>query len=257
MAFPGIVTELRVTPGQSVKKGDIICRYAINRGKAIEIGRELLFNEIDELDGNIASTEFKLLNLQKNEKELSKLTEEKLSPQSALDALRNELQLTRAYLALLKKQAANARLFAEKTLQHFRELLGDDTLTSGRIPDIVNVKAPIPGVILNLHPLLKKDGLLPEGEAIAQVGTMDTMSVRSLVYERDVVHLTPGMTVRFFPDSLPGKVFPATVATIDRTPNVSSPDAPSYYNVEMTIENDQLELREGFKGRVECTAPGK
>lgn len=257
MPFPGIFTDIRITPGQFVKKGEIICQYDLDKGKAIELGREILFTELDALKGNIESTKQKIISLEQNEQELLKLTAEKLSPKSVLDSLQAELKLTRASLSVLEKQSTNARILADRTLNQIRELLGDSTLESGKIPDIVKMKAPISGIILTLHPQLRVNSLLPEGTSITQIGTMETMLVRSLVYERDVIHLSPGVNVRFFPDSLPGRSFPATVIAVDRTPSTPNPELPSYYQVEMTIKNDALELREGFKGRVEYDRPLK
>jgi multidrug efflux pump subunit AcrA (membrane-fusion protein) len=251
MPFPGIFTDIRITPGQLVKKGETVGQYNLDDGRAIELGREILFTELDDLKGNIETTKQKIITLEQNEQELLHLTAENLSPKNLLDSQQTELRLTRAYLSVLDKQFANAQVFANRTLNHMRELLGDSTIESGQIPAIVILKAPISGVILSLHPQLRKNSLLPEGTIISQIGTMDTMLIRSLVYERDVVHLAPGTNVSFFPDSLPGRYFPATVTAIDRTPATTSSDLPSYYQVEMTIENNDLELREGFKGRVE------
>jgi multidrug efflux pump subunit AcrA (membrane-fusion protein) len=257
MPFPGVFTDIRITPGQFVKKGEIIGQYDLDKGKAIELGREILFTELDTLRGSLESTKQKLITLEQNEQELLRLTTEKLSPKSVLDSLQAELKLTRASLSILEKQSTNARIFADRTLNQIRELLGDSALESGKIPDIVKLKAPISGIILTQHPQLRVNSLLPEGTIITQIGIMETLLIRSLVYERDVVHLSTGVNVRFFPDSLPGRSFPATVTAVDRTPSTSNPDLPSYYQVEMTIKNDTLELREGFKGRVEYDRPFK
>lgn len=257
MPFSGIFTDIRVTPGQLVKKGETVGEYNLDEGRAIELGREILFTELDDLQGNIETTKQKIITLEQNEQELLRLTAENLSPKNLLDSQQTELRLTRAYLSVLEKQFASARVFANRTLNHMRILLGDSTLESGKIPTKVILKAPISGVILSLHPQLRKNSLLPEGTIISQIGTMDSMLVRSLVYERDVIHLAPGTNVSFFPDSLPGRCFPATVTAIDRTPVTTSSDLPSYYQVEMTIENNEYELREGFKGRVESRQPDK
>ena len=111
--------------------------------------------------------------------------------------------------------------------------------------------APIPGVILSLHPQLRKNSLLSEGTVITTIGTVNTLLIQSLIYERDVVHLNPGDTVTFFPDSLPERSFPATITSINWIPATPAPDLPSYYQVEMTVANDNFSLRPGFKGRIE------
>lgn len=257
MPFTGIFTDIRITPGQVVKKDDVVAQYALDENKAIQLGREMLFYELDDLRRNQETEKLKINTLEKNEQELLRLTAQKLSPEYPLDRLQADLKLTRAYLLILEKRATYAQNLADKALNHTKELLGDDTFTSGKIPETVRLKAPISGTILSLHAQLRNNSRLPEGTIIAQIGTMDTMLIHSLVYERDVVQLSPGKNVDFFPYALPERSFPATVTAIDWTPANTDPDLPSYYQVKMTVKNSGLDLREGFKGRVEYSALGK
>ncbi|MFH0782112.1 MAG: HlyD family efflux transporter periplasmic adaptor subunit [Pseudomonadota bacterium] len=257
MPFSGIFTDIKITPGQVVKKGDVVAQYILDENKAIQLGREMLFYELDDLRRNQETEKRNINAMEKNEQELLRLTAQKLSSEYPLDRLQADLKLTRAYLLILEKRATYARNFADKTLNHMKELLGDDTFESGKIPDIVRLKTPVSGTVLSLHPQLRNNSRLPEGTIIAQIGTMDTMLIYSLVYERDVVQLSPGERVDFFPYALPERSFPATVTSVDWTPANSDPDLPSYYQVKMTVKNSGLDLREGFKGRVEYKPLGK
>lgn len=251
MPFTGTFTDIRIIPGQSVKKDETIAQYTLEENRAIQIGRELLFNELDDIRRHLELEKQNIIRLERTEKELKRLTAEKLSPQYTLEALQTELRLTRAYVSILTKRSTYAHNFADKALKSVRKVLGDDTIISGQIPEIVKLKSPISGIVLSLHPLLRENSLLPEGTIIAQIGTMDTMLIHALVYERDVIHLNIGDRVTFFPDSLPKRHFPATITSISWTPATTDPDLPSYYQIEMTIDNGDFELRAGFKGRVE------
>lgn len=251
MPFTGIFTHIRVTPGQLVKKGELIAQYDLEESRAIQLGRDTLFNELDDLKRYLEIEKQKVRRLEKKERELRQLTAEKLSPQHMLEALQTELKLTRAYVAILQKRSAYAKTFSSKTLSQIRQSLGDDTLLPGHIPETVRLNAPISGMVLSLHPQLRKDSLLSAGTVIATIGTMKTMLIRSFVYERDVVHLNPGDQVNFFPNTLPKKSFPATITSISWTPTTPDPDRPSYYQVQMTVANNNFELRDGFKGRIE------
>ncbi len=257
MPFTGIFTDIKITPGQVVKKDDVVAQYTLDENKAIQLGREMLFYELDDLRRNQEAEKLKINTLEKNEQELLRLTAQKLSPEYPLDRLQADLKLTRAYLLILEKRAMYARNLTDKTLNHTKKLLGDDTFASGNIPEIVRLKAPISGTVLSLHSQLRNNSRLPEGTIIAQIGTMDTMLIHSLVYERDVVQLSLGKSVDFFPYALPERSFPATVTAIDWTPANTDPDLPSYYQVKMTVKNSGLDLREGFKGRVEYSPLGR
>lgn len=251
MPFAGIFTDIDVTPGQFVKKGTIIAQYNLDANTAIQLGREILFSELDDLRRHRETEKLTITELERKEHELLGLTAEELAPRHLLDKVQTRLRLTREYLSILDKRTISAKIFSQRILNRTRELLGDSSLTSGQIPDVVKLRAPISGVVLSLHPQLREDSLLSEGTVIATIGTMDTMLIQSLVYERDVVHLNPGDTVTFFPDSLPERSFPATITSISWMPATPAPDRPSYYQVEMTVANDGLTLRPGFKGRIE------
>jgi multidrug efflux pump subunit AcrA (membrane-fusion protein) len=251
MPFTGIYTDINITAGKFVKKDTIVARYRLDETKAIQLGREILFNELDDLRRYQEIEKQTLIELERKEEELLGLTAEELAPKHLLDRLQRKLQLTREYLSILDKRSTSANYFSQRALNRVRELLGDSSLVSGEIPEIVTLRAPISGVVLSLHPQLRKNSLLPERTVIATVGTMDTMLIQSLVYERDVVHLNLGDLVTFFPDSLPERNYPATITSINWIPATPTPDLPSYYQVEMTVVNDDFSLRAGFKGRIE------
>ena len=251
MPFTGVFTNVRVTPGQLIEKGELIAQYNLEGSRAIQLGREILFNELDDLKRYLETEKLNIKRLERKERDLKQLTAENLSPQYILDTLQTELRLTRAYVAILQKRSAYAKTFTDKTLLQMRQALGNDTLMPGQIPETVRLKSPISGMILSLHPGLKKDSLLPEGTVIATIGVMKTMLIHSLVYERYVVHLNLGDHVNFFPESLSGESFPATITSINWIPDTPDPSIPSYYQVEMTIKNAQMALRAGFKGRIE------
>ncbi len=251
MPFTGIFTDINITPGQFVKKGTIVAQYDLDENTAIQLGREILFGELDDLRRSQETEKQTIIELERKEAELLGLTAEELAPEYLLDRVQTKLRLTREYLSILDKRAASSRIFSQRTLNRIRELIGDSSLISGQIPATARLTAPIPGVILSLHPQLRKNSLLSEGTVITTIGTVNTLLIQSLIYERDVVHLNPGDTVTFFPDSLPERSFPATITSINWIPATPAPDLPSYYQVEMTVANDNFSLRPGFKGRIE------
>jgi membrane fusion protein, macrolide-specific efflux system len=51
-------------------------------------------------------------------------------------------------------------------------------------------------------------------------------------------------------DSLPGKKYVASVSRIPWAPMPAALQQPSYYEIELTIPNPELELKEGLKGQI-------
>lgn len=251
MPFAGIFTNIMITPGQRVEKGEVVARYNLEEYKAIKLGKEILFPHLDDMKHRLESQKLKIIELERRERELAGLTAEKLSPQYILDTLQVQLKRAQRYQRILEKRLLLSQKFSARALKKTRNLLGNSTLESGQIPEVVQLRAPISGVVLSLHPELGKSSLLSERTAIAQIGKMDTMLIRSLVYEKDATRLKLGDTVDFFPDFSPEKKFSATIRSIDWTPVDLDPNQPSYYRVEMSVNNPDFKLREGFKGRVE------
>lgn len=253
MPFTGVFTEIKIHPGQLVQRDEYVAQYELEKSSAIQLGRDMLFNELDDIRRYLEIEKQKIRRLERKESELQQLTTENLSPQLMLEATQTELKLTRTYVSILEKRSTFAKNFSNKTLSEIRNALGNETIVPGQIPEYVRLKAPITGMVLSLFPGLRVNALLPEGTVIATIGTMDTMLIRSLVYEKDILQLQIGDQVHFFPDSIPDKSFTATISSIHWTPASYNPNEPSYYQVEMTVPNPDLLLRDGFKGRIEYT----
>jgi len=256
MPFGGIFTDVLVTPGQRITAGETVARYNLEENKSIELGKRILFGHIDKLKHQLDIEKNKINELLRKEQELAKLTAEKLSPLHLLDTLQNQLRFARAHLSLLKKRLNIAKKYTARELKILRKLLGNPNLQSGQIPETVELKAPISGIVLSLHPGMRKLSLLPEWTAVVHIGQIDPLLIRSLVYEKDAAQLKVGDSVTFTPDSHQEKKVSATIRSIDWTPAALDPNQPSYYTVEMEAENNDLTLREGYRGRVEYRLPG-
>ena len=135
--------------------------------------------------------------------------------------------------------------FETRKLAHIRNMIGDNTLMPGQIPGLVKVKAPVSGMVLSVHPQFRKDSLLPEGTSIAEIGKVDSLIIRALVYERDVVNMHPGDQVLFFPDSLPEK----KLSCQSKLHQLGARHSQSRYTVLLSGRNDLREQIPGTQGR--------
>ena len=89
-----------------------------------------------------------------------------------------------------------------------------------------------------------------------QVGTLDPMIIRAQVHEIEAQKLKENMAATVTFDSIPGKKYAASVSRIPWAPIPAALQQPSYYDVELTIPNPSLELKEGLKGQI-IIQPGK
>jgi hypothetical protein len=90
---------------------------------------------------------------------------------------------------------------------------------------------------------------------------MDPMLIRAQVYELEALQLNLGEAAEVTVESLPGRNFEAQVSRVSWAP-VPPPvwvpagqEQPSYYEVELTVPNPDLVLKEGLKGRITLRRP--
>ena len=106
------------------------------------------------------------------------------------------------------------------------------------------------GHVLSVAPNLYPGTQLPAGNAPISIGQMNPMLIQVQVYEADLSRIKVGDTAMVQIPSLHDKEFSARVAKIAWTSNDMNVANPSFYTVELTVPNPDLELKPGFKAVV-------
>jgi hypothetical protein len=97
---------------------------------------------------------------------------------------------------------------------------------------------------------MREDAELPPGTQAFMIGVMDSMIMRAQVHELEAVKISVGDPADVTLDSFPNRVFEARVSRISWAPLTPAVEQPTYYGLELTVANPDLELREGLKGQV-------
>ena len=124
------------------------------------------------------------------------------------------------------------------------------SLKSGQVPREVSLKAPISGYVIWVNPELRVGAELPPLPAAFQVGVMDPMLLRAQAFEIEALQVKIGQPAEVTLDALPGKKFQGKVSRISWSAITTGPDQPAYYEVELSVPNPDLELKEGLKARI-------
>ena len=104
--------------------------------------------------------------------------------------------------------------------------------------------------MLWLNPALRSGVILPRETELIQVGTINPMTIRAQVHEIEAFKIKEGDTASVSFDAFPGKKYSATVSRIPWAPIPAALQQPSYYEIELTIDNPALEFKEGLKVQV-------
>ena len=82
------------------------------------------------------------------------------------------------------------------------------------------------------------------------MGVMDPMLLRGQAFEIEALQVKIGQPAEVTLDALPGKKFRGKVSRISWSSITTGPDQPAYYEVEISVPNPDLELKEGLKARI-------
>jgi len=249
LPFQALITSLTVQPGQRVAQGEVLARYRLTPEAVWQIRQRLVASHIKELEARQAGLQRKRGELESKVKTLKKLAQENLASRQSLAQVERELQNLSQ-----EQKAVQDRLQGERQLhQDYLALLNKQLgvpVNSSRLPVEGVLKAPLGGQVIWLHPELREGAELKAMEPVFQVGVMDPMIIRAQVHEMEAVHLSLGSRGDLTLETLPERKFAAAVSRLSWTPLSAAPDQPSYYEVEFTVANTDLSLREGLKGRI-------
>ena len=249
LPFKGIITSLRVHSGQPVKAGDVLATYRLTPESVIAIQQRLSPPQLAETETRLAEVQRNMVPLASKQRELSQLVQKKMAPADTLAQNNQQLRFLAQEKATLQDRLKQDRGLANQDREFLSELLGT-SLKSGQVPREVSLKAPISGYVIWVNPELRVGAELPPMPAVFQVGVMDPMLLRAQAFEIEALQVKIGEPAEVTLDALPGKKFQGKVSRISWSAITTGPDQPAYYEVELSIPNPNLELKEGLKARI-------
>jgi multidrug efflux pump subunit AcrA (membrane-fusion protein) len=256
MPFEGTVLSITSQLGQPVRKGEVIFQYLLNSREVLSLHHLFDQSRIGELEISLLELEDALTELNLQKEELETLRRQQLAPQKGLNTLTRKIQLMTQ-----KKQILQRRLQVERDLEREERRNAGMALglahEMGPVPTEATLRAPMDGHIIWISPELREDAMIGKNTALVQIGNMDPMVVRAQVHEIEAAGIKAGDPAEVSIESLPGQIFKATVQRIPWVPLQTSLMQPSYYEVELSVSNPDLLIKEGFKAQVTFLPSGK
>jgi multidrug efflux pump subunit AcrA (membrane-fusion protein) len=249
LPFKGIIISLRVHSGQRVEAGDILATYRLAPESLMAIQQRLSPPQLPEAETRLAEAERNMLPLVSKQRELSHLVQKKLAPADSLAQVNQQLQFLGKEKALIQERLRKDRQLAQQDQEVLSDLVGT-SLKSGQVPREVSLKAPISGYVIWVNPEMREGAELAPLPAAFQVGVMDPMLLRAQAFEIEALQVKIGQPAEVTLDALPGKKFQAKVSRISWSSLTTGPDQPAYYEVELSVPNPDLDLKEGLKARI-------
>jgi multidrug efflux pump subunit AcrA (membrane-fusion protein) len=249
LPFKGIITSMRAHSGQRVEAGETLVTYRLAPESQMAIQQRLSPPQLAEMETKLTELQRSMVPLTNKKRELTQLTQKQLAPAQSLAQLNEELQFLTREKATLQERLKKDRQLAQQDRAVLSNLLGT-SLNSGQVPQEVSLKAPIKGYVIWVNPELREGAELPPMPAAFQVGVMDPMLLRAQAFEIEALQVKIGQAAEVTLDALPGRKFQAKVSRISWSSITTGPDQPAYYEVELTVPNPDLILKEGLKARI-------
>lgn len=246
--FQGTIREIKTACGKPVKEGEVLARYQLSREAAAQIQRRLSPPQISELKMRQAASERGLSALGSRQREIRQLAAENMAPAQGVTQVEQELELARRELGAIQERLAQERRLAQEDLELLRHQLSVK-VEANKVPSMAALVSPIAGHVISMHPELREGAEVGPGTLCFTVGVMDPILMKAQVHEIEAVRLSVGNQADISVESLPESKFQGTISRLSWAPRAPGLDQPSFYEVELTVPNPDLVIRDGLKGQ--------
>ena len=249
--FNAVVDDVLVKPGQAVEKGAPLMRYHLQEEAERVLQREVTTGAATEdLKGQVLDLERRLAETAAQRNKARQLAASGLGSAQASSRLEDDVHSLQRRIELLKVTIQKSEKNFSARLEELSGYFGTTIKEGERLPASLTLTAPIDGYVLSLDATLYAGSLLAAGATPIRVGKLDPVLIQVPVYEAEVSGIKAGDSVEVEIPSLNSKKFVGTVNEISWVSNDMSVSNPSYYSVEITVPNPNLELKPGFKAVV-------
>jgi multidrug efflux pump subunit AcrA (membrane-fusion protein) len=245
----GVLEELLVSIGDSVNPDDVIAKIKIDKIEHLKMTEEVQIQRLlNNLDLRIVQYEAELQQLQAKKDEQQLLISDEMAAPATLDLLVQREKTLKKQLEHAKNEILETKRERSIKIKVLSDRLGQE-IKGEHIPDMEFVLSPTAGTIIDIDPAVRPGEKILMKTTMVTIGAMDVMVIRSEIFEFEASRLTVGDTATVTLKHN-DETFPATVTKIAWTPVGKRLQDPSYYEVELEVENKNFAIKEGYKVEV-------
>ena len=252
LPFNAIIDEVLVAPGQAVDAGAPLLRYHLQDEAERSLQRELLTGpgNTEDLKSQIATLEGSLASAVAERNKARQLASSGLGSGQALRRLEANVTSLQNRIAFARQSIAKAEDNFALRLKELSGYFGQPISPGTPLPSPLVLTPPISGHVLTVASNANPDTLMAAGSTPISIGNLDPMLIQVQVYEAEVSRIHVGDTAAVEIPSLQNKRFSARVTQIAWASNDMNVASPSFYAVNLSVPNPDLELKPGFKAIV-------
>ncbi len=252
LPFNAIIEEVLVKSGQEVGTNEILLKYSLTEEAERTLLKELARGAgTEDTHAQILTLQSQLSNLKAQSNKARQLAAAGLGSSQASARSASEVKLLQERITLLQQTLSKQETAYKQRLDELSDYFGTPVTGAANLPKLLVLTSPMDGHILSVAANVQAGAQLPMGAAPILVGKMNPMSIQIQVFEGEIGRIKVGSKASVTIPSLQDKAFEATVSQIAWTSTSLDVSQPSYYTVQLTIPNPNLELKPGFKAIVE------
>jgi multidrug efflux pump subunit AcrA (membrane-fusion protein) len=248
------VTKVLADIGQKVNLEQVLLEYAYPLEDLISERRKLSQADLLSLDATLDRTRADIADLHHKLDEARMRKQMGAASDQEISDLVREIQVTTLKEQLQRDQLRMDRDQASGDLELAKAKFGLKT-DEHHLPGMSWVTSPVAGYVLWVNPEVKPGVILTKSTKLFVVGPLDPILIRALVYEKLASRLRVGDKAEVTFQTLPGKTFEATISRIPMTGVQLDTQLPTDFEVELTLPNPDLKLKEGMRGQCKVTVP--
>lgn len=249
--FNAVVDEVLVKPGDPIGKGAPLMRYHLQEEAERVLQREVTIGAgTEDLKGQVLDLERRLAETSAQRNKARQLAASGLGSAQASSRLEDDVHSLQRRIELLRTTIQKSERNFSARLDELSGYFGTPIKEGEQLPATLTLTSPIDGYVLSLDSTLNPGSLLAAGTAPIRVGRLDPVLIQVPVYEAEISGIKEGDAVEVEIPSLGNKKFSGKVNEISWVSTDMSVSNPSYYTVELTVPNPNLELKPGFKAVV-------
>jgi multidrug resistance efflux pump len=285
MKHHGEFLKILVEAGQTVKKGDTLIEYKLQRNELAKLKGALDTSRIRALEQSLYNQKIQLskvidvnlelakIKLERSKKELEDVRRLHAKDMAAADLVDNQEKAVlankkriqevhdtakqlRSQIKKIKDDIQDAKEAHERKVGLYewrseRPYLGPE---GEKIPlEKAFVKAPENGVILWLSPTVREGAEFNSGLHAITMAKMDRIIVRCKVHELDLVKLDSGDRGVVSFDAIPERQYPCMVSRIPWVSRNPALEVPADYDIECRLDNVDNSIKEGLTCNVKIS----
>lgn len=232
--------------GDPVSEDQILVTYELPLENLMAEKEALSRSELNNYEHGLAIVENELAQVRQQQANLENQAADQAVAPNTLRYNAQEIEslmLQRDYLreerALAQQRYDNAVIIAKSKYGKDQDI--------HHLPRVGYIRAPSSGYVLWTNSSLVPGMAFTKQASLLTIGRLDPIIIRASVHEIAAQKLKVGDPVDIVFHAMPGKTYHTTISKVDFVAQPAMLQQPSFYDIEMSLPNPDLHIKEGMR----------